>query len=128
MKNNFSSNLKKLLKLKGANQQKLGNFVGVRQTSVSNWINGVSSPDVDNLLKIYQYFGLKNLNALVLENMETGKVEFDERIDKDISSIEELLAAKDRIIRLQDEKIAVLEAQLNMHNPPVEVPKKRYGA
>lgn len=120
MKNNFSSNLKRLLKLKGSNQQRLANFVDVKQTSISNWINGVTAPDLNNLVKIYQYFGLKSLDELVLKNLERKEVKLPAGPDNPAASADELLAAKDRIIQLQDEKISVLEQKLNRH-PAVEL-------
>lgn len=120
LKNYFSSNLKRLLKLKGANQQRLANFVDVKQTSISNWINGVTAPDLNNLVKIYQYFGLKSLDELVLKNLERKEVKLPAGPDNPAASADELLAAKDRIIQLQDEKISVLEQKLNRH-PAVEL-------
>ena len=126
MKNYFASNLKKLLKIKGVNQQQLATFVGVKQTSISNWINEVSSPDIDALLKIYQYLGIESIDDLILKNLETENVKLDKRLDSNISSLDELLAAKDKIIKLQDEKIKTLEAELN--NQPVVLQKKRSRA
>lgn len=125
MKNYFSSNLKKLLKVKGVNQQNLANFVGVKQTSISNWINEVSSPDVNDLLKIYQYLGIDSLDNLILKNLEVGDVKLDRRLDNNISSVDELFAAKDKIIKLQDEKIEVLENELNSLRTVVQKKRSR---
>ena len=113
LKNYFASNLKRLLKLKGANQKQLAEFIGVKQTSISNWINEVSSPDVDNLLKTHRYFGLKSLDDLVLQNLTTENTKWDTTSHHQHTYINELLAAKDKIIKLQDEKIERLENELN---------------
>lgn len=123
LKNYFSTNLKRLLKLKGANQQKLASFVDVKQTSISNWVNGVTAPDLNSLVRIYQYFGLDSLDDLVLKNLEKNDISPDAKPDAPVVSVDELLAAKDRIIKLQDEKINVLEQKLNKQ--PVIVQKKR---
>jgi transcriptional regulator with XRE-family HTH domain len=112
LKNYFASNLKKLLKVKGANQKQLAEFVGVKQTSISNWINEISSPAVNDLLKIYQYLGIESLDDFLLKDIETGNVKLDKRLDNNIATTDELLAAKDKIIKLQDEKIENLESLL----------------
>jgi transcriptional regulator with XRE-family HTH domain len=70
-----------MAKMKGANQKQLADFVGVKQTSISNWINEITMPDVNNLLKIYQYLGIESVDDLILKNIETGNVKLDKRLD-----------------------------------------------
>lgn len=80
----------------------------------------MTAPDLNNLVKIYQYFGLKSLDELVLKNLERKEVKLPAGPDNPAASADELLAAKDRIIQLQDEKISVLEQKLN-RRPAVEL-------
>jgi transcriptional regulator with XRE-family HTH domain len=113
MKNYFSTNLRKLLKKKGANQKQLAKFVGVKQNSISNWVNEVSSPTLNDVLKIYQYLGIASLDDLVLKNFETEDIKLEKRLSNNIATLDDLLAAKDLIIdskdKLLDEKDKVIK-------------------
>jgi transcriptional regulator with XRE-family HTH domain len=127
MRNYFSTNLKKLLKIKGANQQQLAIFVGVKQTSISNWINGISSPCLNDLLKIYQYIGIESLDNLILKNLETGEVKLDSRLDNNIASLDDLLAAKDEIIATKDELIVSKDKYIKLLEDKIEPPVSQSG-
>lgn len=69
----FCENLKYLLKKFGINQAELAIYIDRQQTTVSNWINGISVPDVDDLVKIYHYFGF-GIDALILMDLSKSQV------------------------------------------------------
>ena len=49
MANYFSTNLKKIREKKGLSQNKLGNMVGVNQTTIARWENKEIAPSIDNV-------------------------------------------------------------------------------
>lgn len=79
--NYFSKNLKYLLKRFGVKQGELAEQVGKKQTTISNWINEVSEPDVSQLLIIHHYFGI-SLDALVKTDLEKLKVVADSHVEE----------------------------------------------
>lgn len=77
----FCENLKYLLKKFGINQTDLAVHIDRQQTTVSNWINGISVPDVDDLVKIYHYFGF-GIDALVLMDLSKSQVVTDKYVSR----------------------------------------------
>ena len=57
--NNFSKVLKELMAQKGLNQQDTANLLQVRQSQVSNWLNGKSMPGYYSIKQICEKFGVK---------------------------------------------------------------------
>lgn len=56
MKNYFSSNLKYLREQKRISQNKLGELVGVNQTTIARWENEEMSPSIDNVVELSEIF------------------------------------------------------------------------
>ena len=56
MKNYFSSNLKYLREQKKISQNKLGELVGVNQTTIARWENEEMSPSIDNVVELSEIF------------------------------------------------------------------------
>ena len=54
--NSFASNLKLLMKQLALSQASIEKVVDKRQTTISNWINGKTSPDVEDLIKLSDFF------------------------------------------------------------------------
>lgn len=52
----FSNKLKELLIIQQKKQNELAEFVGVKPNTVSDWINKGTSPKIDHLIKIKEYF------------------------------------------------------------------------
>lgn len=50
-----ASNLKKYLKLKGKSQVSLARHLGLTKAAISNWVNGTTSPDINNITVICAY-------------------------------------------------------------------------
>lgn len=73
-------NLIYLLKRFDTTQAELASYVEVSQNSISNWINEVSQPNAQDLMRINQYFGI-SIDALIFENLENGKVVSDQHVN-----------------------------------------------
>lgn len=52
----FSDNLTTLLKKNNTNINKLANYLGISRNAVNDWINKGSSPKIEHLIKIKEYF------------------------------------------------------------------------
>lgn len=79
--NYFSKNLRYLIKRFDITQAQLAFQVGKGQNTISNWINGNSSPDLDDLLVLYQFFGVA-IDYLVLEDLEKGNLIPESHVEK----------------------------------------------
>ena len=60
----FTDILNRLMNETSTSNLALSKVVGVSDTAVGKWRNGISSPSLDNAISIAEYFGL-NLNELV---------------------------------------------------------------
>ena len=56
--------LKKLRTEKGLSQDALGEVLGISRQSVSKWEQGNSTPDIDNIGKLAEYYGV-SIDSLV---------------------------------------------------------------
>lgn len=54
----IGENIKKLCALKGIRQVDISEHLGVSQGSVSNWIKGTNSIDIENLAKLCGFLGV----------------------------------------------------------------------
>ncbi len=54
----IGENIKKVCSLKGIRQIEIAEHMGVSQGSVSNWIKGVNSIDIENLAMLCSYLGV----------------------------------------------------------------------
>lgn len=79
--NYFATNLKFLIKRFGIKQGDLATQVKKQQTTISNWINRVSEPDVSQLLIIHQYFGI-SIDALVKTNLSATGLVTDAHVEE----------------------------------------------
>lgn len=67
--NYFAKNLIFLCKKLRITQEQLALQVDKRQSTIGNWKNKVSSPDVEDLIRISQFFDI-SLDDLVLKDLE----------------------------------------------------------
>lgn len=67
----FASNLKFLLSKLSLSQASIEPVVDKRQTTISNWLNGKSSPDAGDLVKLSQFF-LISMDDLCLMDLSKG--------------------------------------------------------
>ena len=54
----IGENIKKVCALKGIRQVEIAEHMGVSQGSVSNWIKGVNSIDIENLAELCSFLGI----------------------------------------------------------------------
>lgn len=78
--NYFAANLKFLIKKFGTNQDQLAFAVDKKQQTISNWINEISFPDINDLLAIHQFFGIST-DALLKDDLRKSKIVTDEHIE-----------------------------------------------
>ncbi len=60
----FSSNLKQLLEERNVTQLELSKYMGVSNTTVCNYVNGLNMPRMDKIDKICQFFNISR-NSLI---------------------------------------------------------------
>lgn len=60
----IAQHIKELMKSEKLTQTEFANAIGVGQSSVSDWLNSKSEPNVENLWKICDYFDI-SLDYLV---------------------------------------------------------------
>ena len=77
--NYLAKNLKFLIRKFDTSQSQLALYVNKRQQSISNWINGISDPEVSDLILIHQFFGI-SVDGLIFQDLENGKIVTDEHI------------------------------------------------
>lgn len=93
MTNYFSSNLEYLRKQKGMSQNKLGELIGVNQTTVARWEKQEMAPSIDNVEEVANVLNVKLPDMLVK----------DLRINNPFSELE-LLFDKNKDILTEDDK------------------------
>lgn len=69
----YKTNLKYLRNLLGVTQADIGLQTKNRSTTVSNWENGISKPDAEDIAAICQYFGISADSFLFLD-LEKGNL------------------------------------------------------
>lgn len=61
------------LQNQGKTQQELAEYMGVSQTTVSNWCNGVKIPRINKIDKICRFFDIPRSSLMVDNKNETVK-------------------------------------------------------
>lgn len=79
--NLFSQNLRFLIRRFDISQEQIATYIGKKQTTISNWVNGNSFPDARDLVKIYEFFGF-SLDSMILEDMESKRMVTDEHVEE----------------------------------------------
>lgn len=78
--NYFATNLKFLITRFSTSQDQLAFEVNKKQQTISNWINKVSFPDINDLLAIHQFFGI-SMDVLIKEDIKKSNIVTDEHVD-----------------------------------------------
>lgn len=68
----FDKNLKLLMRKTGKNQDDIAQIVNVNRTSVSNWINKRSSPDLNKIDEIANIFNIKSSDLVYTDLTATS--------------------------------------------------------
>jgi transcriptional regulator with XRE-family HTH domain len=69
----LATNIRFLRKQSRKTQVELASLLDKRQTTIANWENGVSEPNLEELLIIINLFGISP-NEMLLYDLETGKL------------------------------------------------------
>jgi transcriptional regulator with XRE-family HTH domain len=69
----FGKNLKTLITKLAISQASIEAVVDKRQTTISNWINGKTSPDAEDLVKLSDFFGVA-IDDLCLTDLSRGSL------------------------------------------------------
>ena len=77
--NYLPGNMHYLLKVYGARQQNLADFVKVSQNSISHWVNGLTSPNTPALISIRQFFGI-SIDTLIMVDLSKARIDLTENI------------------------------------------------
>lgn len=71
----FGDRLKELRISKNLSQEELGNILGVRKSSISNWETDKATPTYDILTKLAQYFNVTTDYLLGFNQDDLDKIE-----------------------------------------------------
>jgi transcriptional regulator with XRE-family HTH domain len=77
--NYFKANLKFILKRFGITQAEIALRLNIGQSTISNWLKGLGSPTVDNLVKIHQIFNIP-IDILILTDLKSGDIITDDHV------------------------------------------------
>jgi len=123
----FSDNIKYLRKLKKLNQIQLSQKLAVTNTTISNWENGVSAPDLQTALNISNYFGISvndlfsctldgreipNVNEPPVNYSSGGRCELCEQKNETIEVLKMLIKTQNKTVELLNTRNEDLESQL----------------
>ena len=73
MSNFFSKNLKFLREKKKISKNKLGEMVGVNQTTIGRWENGQITPSIDNVEEVARVLNVE-LPDLLIKDLENNNI------------------------------------------------------
>jgi transcriptional regulator with XRE-family HTH domain len=77
--NYFAQNLRYIRRRFDITQSELALRMETGQSTIANWENGVSLPNVENLSLFYQILGI-DIHTMIIIDMENGKVLGDEEV------------------------------------------------
>jgi transcriptional regulator with XRE-family HTH domain len=77
----FAKNFKYLLQKLSLSQASIEPVVDKRQTTISNWLNGKSSPDAGDLVKLSHFF-LISMDDLCLMDLSNGNLIDEEYVSR----------------------------------------------
>ena len=72
---NLSDRIQNLRKTKGLSQEELAEALGVSRQAVSKWESGQSSPDLDKIVQLSEYFGVSTDHLLKGTELSDAKEE-----------------------------------------------------
>ena len=115
--------LKKLRTENGLSQDALGEVLGISRQSVSKWEQGNSTPDIDNIGKLAEFYGV-SIDSLVKgepdEEVKVSENTDDEEKEKVLELIDEFEGKVD----VKDEKIESNVEPLNISAPEPSLKEK----
>lgn len=94
MRTDISERIKKARIEKGISQEQAAERIGVKRSTIGNYENGVSSPDVEKFIELCNLYELDYVKLLV--HYYGSPVEYDSSGNDIISDIEYLISTYDR--------------------------------
>ncbi len=104
--------LKKLRNDKGISQDALGEALGISRQSVSKWEQGNSTPDIDNIGKLAEFYGV-SIDSLVKGEADESKENEQAEESEEEKAVNELIDEFEGKPQPEDEKSG--EGALDMH-------------
>lgn len=114
MKNYFSTNLKYIREQKKLSKNKLGELVGVNQTTISRWENDKITPSIDNVIDV--------LNALNIPITELGTF-----LGKDLRTNTSYIPTEEDFKKVLEEK-GLLDEDGNLDKDKIDTVNRVYEA
>lgn len=115
--------LKKLRTEKGLSQDALGEVLGISRQSVSKWEQGNSTPDIDNIGKLAEFYGVSIDSLVKGESDEEVKVS-ENTDDEEKEKVLELIDEFEGKVDVKDEKIESKVEPLNISAPEPSLKEK----
>ena len=104
MTNYFAKNIKYLRNKKNIDQQVMAEQLGIAQSTLSCWENGLRTPDLDMIAKISKYLNI--YDDFITKDLTNEEVSFNE--------LDQLLFSKAKELT-DEEKKAVLQVMNAIH-------------
>ena len=115
--------LKKLRNDKGISQDALGEALGISRQSVSKWEQGNSTPDIDNIGKLAEFYGV-SIDSLVKGEADEAKEDEQVEENKEAKAINELIDEFDGNAQPEDKKAEERAADMPLSAPEPSLKEK----
>ena len=95
----FKERLKALLSVKGCTQLALANFLGVKPNTVSDWLNKGTSPKIEHIYRIAEFFGVSFDYIFIGKNTDLNSIEYSQD-EQELISYFRKLSNKEKYMEL----------------------------
>lgn len=95
MSNLFPKNLKYLRERKHISRSKLGELVGVNQSTISRWENGEMTPSIDNVEEVAKVLNIE-LPDLLIKDLSIGEKAYYDELYFLFNSNRDILTEEDK--------------------------------
>jgi transcriptional regulator with XRE-family HTH domain len=123
MNNFISLNIRYLRNSKKLSQLELSEEIGVKRTSVASWEQGISYPNINTLLKLCNYFGLK-LDDLITKDLRARSILLkisDKKNNKaDSNEVRESIAPYSTMEEIYKHELEMLNKQISNYEKQIE--------
>lgn len=123
----FNEALKKARKAKGLTQDDVAQALGAKNTTISNWENGVSRPDVDTLVSLCRLYEISPNDILEYYNNDLLDTEQHYYLDPDAAEIAQEVQQRPELKILFDASRKVSAGDLELVINMIDRLKKNEG-
>lgn len=123
----FNETLKKARKAKGLTQDDVAQALGAKNTTISNWENGVSRPDVDTLVLLCRLYEISPNDILEYYNDELSDAEQRYYLDPEAAEIAQEVQSRPELKILFDASRKVSAGDLELVINMIDRLKKNEG-